>query len=103
MSIDHVAWDDQVIACDMSSTSLDEACLDVVVFSLSLMGTNWMDYLREAYRTLKPYGYLFIAEPQKKWQNQMEELKQAIEAEHFRLLGDMEQRYDFVYLTALKR
>lgn len=102
MSIDHIACDEQVIACDISSTPLDDACLDVVVFSLSLMGTNWTDYLKEAYRTLKPYGYLFIAEPQKKWKDCMEELKQAVEAEHFRLLGDMEQRYDFVYLTALK-
>jgi hypothetical protein len=102
MSIDHVAWDDQVIVCDMFSTPLEEACLDVAVFSLSLMGTNWIDYLREAYRTLKPYGYLFIAEPQKKWQDRTEELKQAIEAEHFSILGNMEQRYDFVYLTALK-
>ncbi len=102
VSIDHVAWDEQVVACDMSSTPLDDAYLDVVVFSLSLMGTNWIDYLREAYRTLKPYGYLFIAEPQKKWQDRIGELKQAVEAEHFRLLGDIEQRYDFVYLTALK-
>ncbi|BCL83667.1 hypothetical protein ccbrp13_61320 [Ktedonobacteria bacterium brp13] len=102
VGIDHVAWNKQVIASDMSSTPFDDAYFDVVVFSLSLMGTNWTDYLREAYRTLKPYGYLFIAEPQKKWKDRIEKLKKEVEIGKFRLLGDIEQRYNFVYLVALK-
>lgn len=100
--IDHVAWDEQVIACDMASTPLEQATLDAAVFSLSLMGTNWVDYLREAFRTLRPYGHLFIAEPRKRWQDRIEELKNAVRAQGFHLLGDVEQRYDFVYLTAIK-
>lgn len=102
VGIDHVAWDEQVIVCNMAATPLDDAYLDVAVFSLSLMGTNWREYLREAYRTLKPYGYLFVAEPRKRWQDRLEELKEAIEVEHFRLLGDIKHRYNFIYLTALK-
>ena len=53
VGFDHVAWDDPVIAGDMAVTPLEPGSLDVAVFSLSLMGTNWPDYLREAYRTLK--------------------------------------------------
>ena len=36
--------------------------LDVGVFSLSLMGTNFPHFLREANRVLKPSGKLFVAE-----------------------------------------
>lgn len=36
--------------------------LDVGVFSLSLMGTNFPDFLREANRVLKRGGKLFVAE-----------------------------------------
>lgn len=102
VGIDYVAWDEQVVACDMASTPLEDATFDVAVFSLSLMGTNWADYLKEAYRLLKPYGHLFIAEPQKKWQERNEELKQVVTVQGFRLLGEVEQRYDFIYLTAIK-
>jgi len=102
IGLDHVKWDENVVQCDMSATPLEDTCLDVAVFSLSLMGANWPDYLKEAYRTLKPYGHLFIAEPKKKWQYRIEQLKEAVEAAEFRIVGDAEQRYDFVYLTAIK-
>jgi len=36
--------------------------VDVVVCALSLMGTNWPNCLREAWRILKPNGELLIAE-----------------------------------------
>ncbi|KAF9263536.1 hypothetical protein L218DRAFT_927209 [Marasmius fiardii PR-910] len=36
--------------------------VDIVVFSLSLMGTNWPKSIREAWRILKPDGELRIAE-----------------------------------------
>jgi hypothetical protein len=102
ISLDHVGWDESVIECDMSDTPLDDASLDVVVFSLSLMGTNWTDYLQEAYRTLKPYGHLFIAEPQRRWQGHTEELLDAMKAAGFSVVSGVEQRYDFLYLTAVK-
>lgn len=103
IGLDHVAYDEQVLVCDMAHTPLEDACLDAVVFSLSLMGTNWEEYLHEAYRTLKPYGFLYIAEPAKKWQDTLERLKRAVEAAHFFIIGTIEQRYDFVYLVACKQ
>jgi hypothetical protein len=52
-SFDHVAINDRVVACDIAHTPLDDETLDVAIFSLSLMGSNFADYLREAHRTLK--------------------------------------------------
>ena len=41
---------------------LGDISVDVGVFSLSLMGTNWPDFLIEANRVLKPDGLLIVAE-----------------------------------------
>lgn len=38
------------------------AMADVVVFCLSLMGTNWVEMIAEAWRVLRPDGELLIAE-----------------------------------------
>jgi hypothetical protein len=61
-SFDHVAISDQVVACDMAHTPLEDASLDVAVFSLSLMGSNLGDYLVEAHRCLRLDGHLHIYE-----------------------------------------
>ena len=53
---------DHVIQTDISSVPLEEESVDVGVFSLSLMGTNFPDFLVEANRVLKPRGKLFVAE-----------------------------------------
>ena len=61
-SFDHHAFNSHVIACDVSKTPLNNKQLDVAVFSLSLMGSNIRDYIKEANRTLKIDGRLFIIE-----------------------------------------
>jgi hypothetical protein len=61
-SCDHVAINDKVTACDMKSVPLPDGSLDIVVFSLSLMGKNWVDYIIEARRCLWRKGSLLIAE-----------------------------------------
>ncbi|KAK1271531.1 Ribosomal RNA-processing protein 8 [Acorus gramineus] len=61
-SIDLVSNDPSVIACDMSHTPLETSSIDVAVFCLSLMGTNFSHYLEEANRVLRPRGWLLIAE-----------------------------------------
>ena len=53
-SFDLVKVNDFVTECDFSNTPLEDACCDIVVFCLSLMGTNLKDFLREANRVLKP-------------------------------------------------
>ncbi|CAO2199919.1 unnamed protein product [Urochloa humidicola] len=61
-SIDLVSDDPSVIACDMAHTPLETSFVDVAIFCLSLMGTNYPNYLEEANRVLKPSGWLVIAE-----------------------------------------
>ncbi|EFC50576.1 predicted protein, partial [Naegleria gruberi] len=61
-SFDLVAANDKVVACDMRKTPLSEECVDCVIFCLSLMGTNFYDYLRESSRICKQGGCLRIAE-----------------------------------------
>lgn len=102
-SFDHVAINPSVIACDMSNTGLDGEILDVAVFSLSLMGVNWQDYLKEAFRMLRPGGLLKISEPASGWdKDNFIELKKGIEAAGFQLLGDAKLSSKFVYFDAAK-
>jgi|GEM_PF-134804 len=62
-SFDHVAISDDVVRCDIGEgVPLDDVEIDVAVFSLSLMGANSCDYLREAARTLVFDGRLIICE-----------------------------------------
>jgi len=50
-----------VMACDIGAgVPLEDGTLDLAVFSLSLMGSNWRDYLKEARRCLKPTGQILI-------------------------------------------
>jgi hypothetical protein len=100
VSLDHVAVDDDVIACDMAHTPLKDGELGAAVFSLSLMGRNWRDYLTEAHRTLQPYGLLFIAEPARRWEGR-EDLEEAVRAVGFELLPTT-RRGDFLYLRSIK-
>eukprot|EP00249_Psilotum_nudum_P018211 c26695_g1_i1 orf=353-1477(-) len=61
-SLDLVALDPFIIACNMANTPLGTSSVDVAVFCLSLMGTDYPRFLKEAYRVLKPSGLLLIAE-----------------------------------------
>lgn len=51
-----------VVACDIAHVPLQDCSVDIVVFCLSLMGTNVYDFIREAYRILRPQGLIRIAE-----------------------------------------
>jgi superfamily II DNA or RNA helicase len=102
-SFDHVAINPSVVACDMSHTGLDSEILDVAVFSLSLMGVNWQDYLKEAFRMLRPGGLLKISEPASGWdKDNFTELKKGIESAGFQLLGDARLSSKFIYFDAAK-
>lgn len=52
-SFDLVKLNEFVTVCDFSNTPLEDESCDVVVFCLSLMGTNLKDFLKEANRVLK--------------------------------------------------
>jgi hypothetical protein len=96
---DYVDLDETVTACDMAHTPLAESSLDAAVFSLSLMGKNWTDYLTEAHRVLQPLGYLFVAEPVKRWRDGV--LERSIEEAGFSVVNTY-QRGAFRYVVAVK-
>ncbi|KAL0273097.1 UNVERIFIED_CONTAM: hypothetical protein PYX00_005854 [Menopon gallinae] len=67
-SFDLVALDPCVTVCDMANTPLENSSVDIAVFCLSLMGTNFTDYLVEANRVLKEGGRLKIAEVESRFE-----------------------------------
>ena len=68
-SFDLVASCPLVTACDMARVPLPDKSVDVAVFCLSLMGTNLADFVREAYRVLKPNGTVKIAEVRSRFES----------------------------------
>lgn len=101
-AFDHVAIDDTVYACDIKNVPIEDGILDVAVFSLSLMGTNYNDYLKEAYRTLKTYGNIFVCEPASKWEGREEELKKALESVGFKCFSAVKNTDRFIYIDGVK-
>ncbi|KAI9761074.1 MAG: hypothetical protein M4579_001226 [Chaenotheca gracillima] len=51
-----------VTRADISSLPLSNGAVDIAIFCLALMGTNWLDFIDEAYRVLKWKGELWVAE-----------------------------------------
>ncbi len=51
-----------VIQADIADLPLEDSKVDVTVFCLALMGTNFVQFLSEATRVLKKGGLLMIAE-----------------------------------------
>ena len=63
-SFDLVSVNPLVTACNITNVPLEDKSLDMAVFSLSLMGTDWPKFIAEAQRCLRPGGVLYIAEVQ---------------------------------------
>ncbi|CAI2378136.1 unnamed protein product [Moneuplotes crassus] len=53
---------EHVIQADIAHLPLEDNSVDIAIFSLSLMSTNFLDHLLEANRILKVDGLLFVAE-----------------------------------------
>jgi len=61
-SFDLVAVNDRVTPCNIAHVPLQPNTLDVAIFCLSLMGTDYFQFIKEAKRTLKSGGTLLICE-----------------------------------------
>lgn len=51
-----------VTKADIANLPLANGTVDVAIFCLALMGTNWIDFVEEAYRVLRWKGELWVAE-----------------------------------------
>jgi hypothetical protein len=83
----------------MRDTGLSDDVLDVAVFSLSLMGKNWIDYVAEAKRCLATNGYLLIAETTKSMGGRLSILRDVLREQGFEIYAD-EERGDFTFIAA---
>jgi hypothetical protein len=99
-SFDHVAVNENVIAGDMAHVPLDNETLDVAIFSLSLMGANFSDYLREAHRTLKLDGQLHVIEATERFSDR-EQFTRMLKELGFGGI-DVEDKWKFTHIQARK-
>jgi hypothetical protein len=99
-SFDHIAVNDKVIACDMAHVPLEDEALDVAIFSLSLMGSNFTHYLREAYRTLKLDGQLHIIEATSRFSD-LRQFQNELEALGFDVVS-VQDMWKFTHIRAMK-
>lgn len=51
-----------ITACDIAHVPVPDSAVDIAIFCLSLMGTDFLKFVHEAYRILKPSGLLWISE-----------------------------------------
>ena len=99
-SFDHIAVNDKVIACDMAHVPLEDEALDVAIFSLSLMGSNFTDYLDEAYRTLKLDGHLHIIEATSRFSDR-DQFRNELETLGFDVVN-VQDMWKFTHIRAMK-
>ncbi|AOA61707.1 25S rRNA (adenine(645)-N(1))-methyltransferase [Komagataella phaffii CBS 7435] len=52
----------RITVADVKNVPLDKESCSIVIFCLALMGTNFIDFIKEAHRLLAPNGELWIAE-----------------------------------------
>ncbi|PBP21076.1 ribosomal RNA-processing protein 8 [Diplocarpon rosae] len=51
-----------VTKADIANLPLIDGTVDIAIFCLALMGTNWVDFIEEAFRILRWKGELWVAE-----------------------------------------
>jgi hypothetical protein len=83
----------------MKKVLLDDEELDIAIFSLSLIGRNWIEYIEEAKRCLATNGYLFIAETTKSLKGRLLGLRHILKEKGFEIDSD-EERGDFTFIEA---
>ena len=99
-NFDHIAIDDSVIDGDMAHTPLDDESLHVAAFSLSLMGDNFTDYIKEAHRVLKIDGHLHIWEATSRFKD-VQRFCVSLDKLGFKTFPP-EERGQFTYIEAQK-
>jgi ubiquinone/menaquinone biosynthesis C-methylase UbiE len=65
------------------------------------MGSNFTDYIKEAYRVLEYYGQIMIAESQNKWKGREDELIKILTDNGFSIIKNTKSS-KFFYINAIK-
>ena len=94
-SFDLVSLDDSIVTvADIANLPLADESVDVCVFCLSLMGTNYKDFLQEAARILRVEGKLLIVEVASRFPGaDTTQFTQGVERLGFREVPKEDQRY----------
>jgi len=58
---DYVSYNGSIV-CDISDLPEEDETIDICVYSQSLMGSNWKEYLDEGFRVLRYNGEMIISE-----------------------------------------
>ena len=67
INYDHIACNETVEVCDISSVPLEDNSVEICILSMAMWGHNCREYITEAYRILETNGTLYIIEPTKRW------------------------------------
>lgn len=89
-SYDLISKHDYVIECDIAhvysesrteseQVPKENASLDICIYCLSLMGTNWSEFIIEANRLLKQNGELWVQNDEEETKNQIAEVRSRFE------------------------
>jgi ubiquinone/menaquinone biosynthesis C-methylase UbiE len=98
---DHVAYNGS-IAVDISSLPDEDESVNMCIFSQSLMGSNWVDYLVEAKRVLMYGGEIIISESHNRFEDikaKLIELGFTIKQEELNQTENTVERWFYIIAT----
>lgn len=82
-SFDLKKANERVTVADVKHVPMEDNSADIVVFCLALMGTNFLDFIKEAFRILRPNGELWIAEIKSRFSEGTDEFIKVLKSMNF--------------------
>ena len=93
---DYVSYNGS-IECDISNLKDENESVDICIFSQSLMGSNWKEYINEAIRVLRYNGEMIISESIERY----EKIKEYIDEKNLHIKSvenNKENRWFYMYI-----
>jgi ubiquinone/menaquinone biosynthesis C-methylase UbiE len=96
---DHVSHNDSKVA-DISDLPEDDDSVKICVYSQSLMGSNWKEYLDEGYRVLEYNGEMIISESVERY----DKVKSYLQKINMHIIKeDYNEKNRWFYIYAIKQ
>ena len=92
-----------ITACNISAVPLSKETLDVAVFNLSLMGTDWPAFVNEARRCLKDGGILYVSEVVSRLVQGVEAFERGLTGAGFKVLRSVASQGDYFHTFVAKK